>query len=186
MAPAGSGAYRRVDQRGGAPGTCETDLLRPMHLVQHVHAVVLAGGSVFGLAAADGVMRYLRERGVGYDTGVARVPICPAAILFDLAVGSPDAFPDAEMGYTACLAATAAPVAEGRIGVGNRLHRRQSVRQRRCKLDGAWQRSVGAGRGSCGRRAHRRESVRRRCGRGGSVSWRARAHPMAASPTRWR
>jgi L-aminopeptidase/D-esterase-like protein len=107
-----------VDQRGGAPGTRETDLLRPMHLVQHVHAVLLAGGSAFGLAAADGVMRYLRERGVGYDTRVARVPIVPAAILFDLAVGRPDAYPDAEMGYAACLAASAEPVAEGRVGVG--------------------------------------------------------------------
>ena len=107
-----------MDQRGGAPGTRETDLLRPMHLVQHVHAVLLAGGSAFGLAAADGVMRYLRERGVGYDTHVARVPIVPAAILFDLAVGRPDVYPDAEMGYAACLAATDAPVAEGRVGVG--------------------------------------------------------------------
>ena len=113
-----SGAIGGVDQRGGAPGTRETDLLRPMHLVQHVHAVVLAGGSAFGLAAADGVMRYLRERGIGYDTRVARVPIVPAAILFDLAVGRPDVYPDAEMGYAACLAATDEPVVEGRIGVG--------------------------------------------------------------------
>ncbi len=113
-----SGAIGGVDQRGGAPGTRETDLLRPMHLVQHVHAVVLAGGSAFGLAAADGVMRYLRERGVGYDTRVARVPIVPAAILFDLAVGRSDVYPDAEMGYAACLAATDEPVVEGRIGVG--------------------------------------------------------------------
>ncbi len=113
-----SGAIGGVDQRGGAPGTRETDLLGPMHLVQRVHAVLLAGGSAFGLAAADGVMRYLRERGVGYDTRVARVPIVPAAILFDLAVGRPDAYPDAEMGYAACQAATAAPVAEGRVGVG--------------------------------------------------------------------
>ena len=113
-----SGAIGGVDQRGGAPGTRETDLLRPMHLVQHVHAVVLAGGSAFGLAAADGVMRYLREHGVGYDTRVARVPIVPAAILFDLAVGRPDVYPDAEMGYAACLAATDEPVVEGRIGVG--------------------------------------------------------------------
>ena len=89
-----------------------------MHLVQHVHAVVLAGGSAFGLAAADGVMRYLHERGVGYDTRVARVPIVPAAILFDLAVGHSDVYPDAEMGYAACLAATDGPVVEGRIGVG--------------------------------------------------------------------
>jgi L-aminopeptidase/D-esterase-like protein len=89
-----------------------------MHLVQHVHAVLLAGGSAFGLAAADGVMRYLRERGIGYDTRAARVPIVPAAILFDLAVGSPDAYPDADMGYAACLAAASEPVTEGRIGMG--------------------------------------------------------------------
>jgi L-aminopeptidase/D-esterase-like protein len=113
-----SGAIGGVEQRGGAPGTRETDLLRPMHLVQHVHAVLLAGGSAFGLAAADGAMRYLRERGVGYDTRVARVPIVPAAILFDLAVGRSDVYPDAEMGYVACLTATEEPVAEGRIGVG--------------------------------------------------------------------
>ncbi len=116
--PTGMGAVGGVDQRGGAPGTRETDLLRPMHLVQRVHAIVLAGGSAFGLAAADGAMRYLRERGVGFDAGVARVPIVPAAILFDLAIGRPDAYPDADMGYAACLAASEAPVHEGSVGVG--------------------------------------------------------------------
>ncbi len=83
------GAVGGVDQRGGAPGTRETDLLRPMHLVTHVHAIALAGGSAFGLAAADGVVRYLRERNIGYKAGKMRVPIVPAAILFDLALGSP-------------------------------------------------------------------------------------------------
>jgi len=112
------GAVGGVDQRGGAPGTRETDLLRPMHLVQKVHAIALAGGSAFGLAAADGVMRYLYERKIGYRTGKTRVPIVPAAILFDLAVGSPDTFPDAAMGYSACLAATTGPVAEGNVGAG--------------------------------------------------------------------
>ncbi len=112
------GAVGGVDQRGGAPGTRETDLLRPLHLVQQAHAVVLAGGSAFGLAAADGVMRYLRERGVGYKSGPARVPIVPAAILFDLAVGRADVYPDADMGYAACQAASAAPVAEGNVGAG--------------------------------------------------------------------
>ena len=97
------GAVGGVDQRGGAPGTRETDLLRPMHLVQKVHGVLLAGGSAFGLAAADGVMRYLTERGIGVKAGPVRVPIVPAAILFDLAVGSADARPDAEMGYAAVL-----------------------------------------------------------------------------------
>ena len=112
------GAVGGVDQRGGAPGTRETDLMRPLHLVQQAHAVVLAGGSAFGLAAADGVMRYLRERGIGFKSGPARVPIVPAAILFDLAVGRSDVHPDAEMGYAACLAATDAAVAEGNVGAG--------------------------------------------------------------------
>jgi L-aminopeptidase/D-esterase-like protein len=113
-----AGAVGGVDQRGGAPGTRETDLLRPMHLVQKVHGVMLAGGSAFGLAAADGVMRYLAERGVGVKAGPARVPIVPAAILFDLAVGSADARPDAEMGYAACLAASEEAVAQGNVGAG--------------------------------------------------------------------
>jgi L-aminopeptidase/D-esterase-like protein len=112
------GAVGGVDQRGGAPGTRETDLLRPMHLVQEVHAVLLAGGSAFGLAAADGVMRYLEERGVGFDARVARVPIVPAAILFDLDLGDPQARPDAAMGYAACQAASDGPVAEGNVGAG--------------------------------------------------------------------
>jgi L-aminopeptidase/D-esterase-like protein len=77
-----AGAVGGVDERGGAPGTRETDALHPMHLVQQVHAIVLAGGSSFGLDAAGGVVRYLEERGVGFDVGVARVPILPAAILF--------------------------------------------------------------------------------------------------------
>jgi len=112
------GAVGGVDQRGGAPGTRETDLLRPLHLVQKVHAVLLAGGSAFGLAAAEGVMRYLEEKGVGFDARVARVPIVPAAILFDLSLGDPQARPDAEMGYAACQAATGGPVAEGNVGAG--------------------------------------------------------------------
>ncbi len=112
------GAVGGVDQRGGAPGTRETDLLHPMHLVEKVHAVLLAGGSAFGLAAADGVMRYLEERGIGYDTMVARVPIVPAAILFDLNVGDSRARPDAAMGYAACQAAGDGPVAEGNVGAG--------------------------------------------------------------------
>ena len=112
------GAVGGVDQRGGAPGTRETDLLHPMHLVQEVHAVLITGGSAFGLAAADGVMRYLEERGVGFDARVARVPIVPAAVLFDLDVGDPQARPTAEMGYAACQAATDSPVAEGNVGAG--------------------------------------------------------------------
>lgn len=112
------GAVAGVDQRGGAPGTRETDLLRPMHLVEQVHAVLLAGGSAFGLAAADGVMRYLEERGIGYPTGAGPVPIVPAAILFDLMIGSPAVRPDAAMGYAACEAATDAPIAQGSVGAG--------------------------------------------------------------------
>ncbi len=107
-----------VDQRGGAPGTRETDLLHPLHLVEHVHAVVLAGGSAYGLDAAGGVMRWLEERGVGFHVGVGVVPIVPAAILFDLDLGSPTARPDAAMGYAACQAASTEPVAEGCVGAG--------------------------------------------------------------------
>jgi len=113
-----AGAVGGVDQRGGAPGTRETDLLRPMHLVDKVHAVVLSGGSAFGLDAASGVVHYLEEQGVGFDTGVARVPIVPAAVLFDLDVGRADVRPDAAMGYQACLNASAGPPAEGNVGAG--------------------------------------------------------------------
>ncbi len=112
------GAVGGVDVRGAAPGTRETDLLRPMHLVEKVHAILLTGGSAFGLNAATGVMRYLEERGIGYDTKVVKVPIVPAAVLFDLAIGDPRVRPDAEAGYKACLAASAGPVAEGNVGAG--------------------------------------------------------------------
>lgn len=113
------GAAAGVDVRGAAPGTRETDLLRPTALVERVDAICLAGGSAFGLAAADGVVRFLAERGVGYDTGIRRVPIVPAAIVFDLGVGSPDAAPGPGDGYAACLAAEAGdgPMS-GRIGAG--------------------------------------------------------------------
>ena len=112
------GATGGVDQRGGGPGTRETDLLKPTNNVEKVHAVLLAGGSAFGLDAASGVMRYLKEKGIGYNAGVAKVPIVPAAILFDLNIGSPDAFPDAEMGYLACQKATSKPPAQGSVGAG--------------------------------------------------------------------
>ncbi|HEX4841567.1 MAG TPA: P1 family peptidase, partial [bacterium] len=82
------GAVGGVDVRGSAPGTRETDLLRPMTLVERVHAVLLTGGSAFGLAAADGVVRYLEEQGIGFDVAVAKVPIVPAAVIFDLMIGS--------------------------------------------------------------------------------------------------
>jgi L-aminopeptidase/D-esterase-like protein len=112
------GAVGGVDQRGGAPGTRETDLLRPLHLVDEVHAVFLGGGSAFGLAAGDGVVAWLEEQGVGFDAGVARVPIVPGAILFDLDLGDPAARPDGPMGYAACGSATADPVEEGNVGAG--------------------------------------------------------------------
>lgn len=113
------GTVGGVDQRGGAPGTRETDLLRPMHMVQNVNAILLAGGSAYGLAAADGVMRYLEEKGIGFATQAgAVVPIVPAAILFDLAIGSADVRPDAAMGYAACQAATSDSVQQGTIGAG--------------------------------------------------------------------
>jgi L-aminopeptidase/D-esterase-like protein len=113
------GAVAGVDVRGSAPGTRETDLLRPTALVERIHAICLAGGSAFGLAAADGVMRRLAERGIGFPTGVRPVPIVPAAILFDLGVGDPLAIPDADAGYAATLAAERndGPL-EGRLGAG--------------------------------------------------------------------
>jgi L-aminopeptidase/D-esterase-like protein len=112
------GAVAGVDVRGGAPGTRETDLLDPVHLVEKVHAVVLAGGSAFGLDAATGVMRYLEERKIGFDTGAAKVPIVPAAILYDLGLGRADVRPDAAMGYRAAASASSKAPDEGNVGVG--------------------------------------------------------------------
>jgi len=112
------GAVAGVDQRGGAPGTRETDLLRPGHLVERVHAVLLTGGSAFGLDAAGGVMRWLEERQVGYETGVARVPIVPAAVIYDLSLGRAEVRPDAGMGYKACQNAVSLPPAQGCVGAG--------------------------------------------------------------------
>jgi len=112
------GAVCGVDVRGGAPGTRETDLLDPVNTVQEVHAVVLSGGSAFGLDTATGVVRFLEERGIGFAVGPAKVPIVPAAILFDLAVGDWTIRPDASAGYQAARAAGAGPVAEGSVGAG--------------------------------------------------------------------
>jgi L-aminopeptidase/D-esterase-like protein len=112
------GAVGGVDQRGGAPGTRETDSMKPMHLVQTAHAIVLAGGSAFGLEAATGVVRYLEEQGIGFDVQVAKVPIVPAAILFDLGIGDAAVRPDAAMGSAACRAAEGGLVAEGNVGAG--------------------------------------------------------------------
>ena len=112
------GAVGGVDVRGASPGTRETDMLRPGYRVELVHGVVLAGGSVFGLDAACGVVRYLEERGYGYDKGIVRVPIVPAAVIFDLRTGNKNVRPDAKMGYDACLMATAGKNAEGCVGAG--------------------------------------------------------------------
>jgi L-aminopeptidase/D-esterase-like protein len=111
------GPFRAVAEvRGLATGSRELDVLRPEHLVPRVDALLFTGGSAFGLAAADGVVSWLRERGRGYDTGAARVPIVPAAVIFDLAEGTSP--PDAPMGAAACDAADDGPVAEGRVGAG--------------------------------------------------------------------
>lgn len=112
------GAVGGVDVRGSAPGTRETDLLDPLNLVEKVHAVMLAGGSAYGLDAAGGVMRYLEERRIGFNTGAGLVPIVPAAILFDLGIGRGDVRPDAAMGYQACESASTGRVAEGNVGAG--------------------------------------------------------------------
>jgi L-aminopeptidase/D-esterase-like protein len=115
---ADGGAVAGVDVRGAAPGTRETDLLDPGNAVEQVHAVLLAGGSAFGLAAATGVMDWLESRGIGLQVGAACVPIVPAAILFDLNVGDPRIRPDAASGRLACDAASAARPAEGSVGAG--------------------------------------------------------------------
>ncbi|MFI9455702.1 P1 family peptidase [Amycolatopsis sp. NPDC052450] len=115
------GAVGAVDQRGGAPGTRETNLLEPENLVQHVNAICLSGGSAYGLAAADGVMRWLAERNLGIPVGTEPhevVPIVPAAVLFDLPRGDWGNRPDASFGYEACEAAVAGPVGLGTVGAG--------------------------------------------------------------------
>ena len=113
------GAVAGVDVRGSAPGTRETDLLDPENTVERVHAVVLSGGSAFGLAAADGTVRFLEEAGIGYPVGPFRVPIVPAAILFDLGVQGPGAVrPGADCGYRAAAVAGSDPVRRGNAGAG--------------------------------------------------------------------
>ena len=113
-----AGATAGVDVRGAAPGTRETEALRPGRLVQKAHAVLLTGGSAFGLDAAGGVVQYLEEKNVGFPAGPVRVPIVPAAVIFDLGVGAANVRPDREMGYQACLNATDAPVTMGTVGAG--------------------------------------------------------------------
>ena len=108
-----------VDQRGGAPGTAETDLLRPENTVSVVHAIVLSGGSAYGLEARTGVMRFLNEQKIGFPFGGAYVPIVSGAVLFDLPVGGrPEIHPDASCGYEAAKQAKSGPIDEGSIGAG--------------------------------------------------------------------
>src|SRR6188508_2538514 len=116
----GEGASGGVSQRGGAPGTRETDLLNPLNLVDKVNAIVLSGGSAYGLDAAQGVVRYLEERKIGWNVGAAGVvPIVPSAILFDLGFGGdPKIRPTTDCGYRAAAAANNGPVAEGNVGAG--------------------------------------------------------------------
>lgn len=113
-----AGATAGVDVRGTAPATRETDLLSPVDIVQQIHAIVLSGGSAFGLDSATGVMKYLEEKGIGFPFGGAHVPTVPAASLFDLPVGNPKIRPNADCGYAAAKAATNAPVTEGSVGAG--------------------------------------------------------------------
>ncbi|NLM43819.1 MAG: P1 family peptidase [Clostridiales bacterium] len=112
------GSVAGVDVRGGAPGTRETDLLNPINMMDRIHAILLAGGSAFGLDAAAGVMKYLEDKGIGFDVGVTKVPIVSAAVLFDLAVGDYRCRPDKEMGYRACINAENGRFSEGSVGAG--------------------------------------------------------------------
>ena len=112
------GATVGVDVRGGAPGTRETDLLNPVNLVQKAHAILLTGGSAFGLDSAAGVMQYLEENNIGFDVQVTKVPIVCGAALFDLAIGDHKVRPDKEMGYQACLTANSIECKQGCVGAG--------------------------------------------------------------------
>jgi L-aminopeptidase/D-esterase-like protein len=141
------GAVAGVDVRGGAPGTRETDLLNPINLVEKVHAVMLAGGSAFGLDAASGAMRYLEEHKIGFNTGTARVPIVPAAILYDLSIGHADIRPDAAMGYAACVAASDAAVTEGNVGAGTGASVGQIFGQNQAMKSGLGSVSLSIGKG---------------------------------------
>jgi L-aminopeptidase/D-esterase-like protein len=112
------GAYAGVDVRGGGPASRETELLKPVNMVEQIHAVMLSGGSAYGLDAGSGAMQYLEEKGRGFDVGVGVVPIVCGASLFDLVVGDPKCRPDKAMGYQACLNASSEKPLEGNIGAG--------------------------------------------------------------------
>jgi L-aminopeptidase/D-esterase-like protein len=141
------GAVAGVDVRGGAPGTRETDLLQPGNLVQKVHAVMLAGGSAFGLDAASGVMHYLEENQVGFQTREARVPIVPSAILYDLDLGDSKVRPDAKMGYQACVNASSKETAEGVIGAGTGASVGKMLGHKQAMKSGIGSASIQLGRG---------------------------------------
>lgn len=131
-----AGATGGVDVRGGAPGTRETDLMRPSTLVQQVHAVVLTGGSAFGLDAAAGVMRWCEERGIGFRFGGAIVPIVAAAVLFDLGIGRADLRPDAAAGYAAAQTARGGAVRQGSVGAGTGATVAKALGLERCLKGG--------------------------------------------------
>jgi len=113
-----NGATAGIDVRGGAPGTHETDLLNPANLVEKVNAIYISGGSSFGLEGVAGVMKYLEEEGIGFNTGYAKVPIVPAAIIYDLGIGNPNVRPDKLMGYNACKNAQSNNALQGNVGAG--------------------------------------------------------------------
>ena len=169
------GTTGSVDVKGGAPGTRETDAIRPGTSVNEIHAVLLTGGSAFGLAAAGGVVRWLEERGVGFDAGVARVPIVPAAVLFDLAIGEPTARPDEAAGYAACEAAADGDVEEGSVGAGTGATVAKHPDPAACWKGGVGGASVEVGRGR-GLGARRGQRARSR-GRGGRRADRREPQP---------
>lgn len=142
-----TGATAGVDVRGGAPGTRETDLLDPVNLVNKVYAVMLAGGSAFGLDAASGAMRYLEHHKIGFNTGAARVPIVPGAILYDLGLGRADIRPDADMGYQACVNASSGAVVEGNVGAGAGASVGKILGQKQAMKSGIGSASISLGKG---------------------------------------
>lgn len=147
------GAVAGVDVRGSAPGTRETDLMRPCNLVEKVHAIMLAGGSAYGLDAACGAMKFLEEQGSGFDTGFGVVPIVGAAVIFDLDIGDPKARPDSEMGYLACENASSSPTPEGNVGagIGATVGKLYGPRYAMKGGLGTWSISLGTGNDSGGR-----------------------------------
>jgi L-aminopeptidase/D-esterase-like protein len=141
------GTVGGIDVRGSAPGSRETDLLQPVRLVQTVHAVVLSGGSCFGLDAASGVQEWLEKHGVGLDVKIARIPIVPQAVIFDLAEGDPGVRPDKPMAKLACRRASAGPVAEGLVGAGTGATVGKYYGPRRCMKGGVgtWSERIAGG-----------------------------------------